>query len=166
MESFYRIVRLISLNGARVASAFLIAMVILVLVDIIRRTCFGTSFIIVGEYAGYLLLGLSFMAFAYTLSIGKHISITLVTSRLHGRVKKYISLFVSVLALAFCAYFGFQIFEMTKVSYQSMTVSQSVIRTPLFIPQLVICIGMGLLTFQFFILTCQEVYTGRKHGKL
>jgi len=155
MRNFYGIVKSISAKGAEVAAVFVGAMALFTLGDVIGRSFFGMPIVIVDEYCGYLLLGLSFMAFAYTLSVGKQISVTAVTSRLRGRAKKYVALFVSTLALAFSIYFSSQIFAMTKTSYQRMTVSQSVIHTPLFIPQLVMCIGMVLLILQFITLTCE-----------
>lgn len=98
------------------------------------------------DFAGYLLAAASFLALAPTFRHGTHIRVNLVISRLGARVSWALELFT--LAVAGCAmgYATWYAASLMKESHHYGDKSTGMIAVPIWIPQVVMVMGLGLLT--------------------
>ena len=149
MKGFTRVISSISRGGGAVSCVFLVMMVLLILAEVIGRGGFGWSTRISDEYSAYFLVALVFTGVAYTLKVDGHIKIRIITSRLSPRNQDLLEIFVCILCVIFLGYLAWQSWGTASGSYQADTRSLSHIRTPLFIPQVIVAIGLAMISLQF-----------------
>jgi TRAP-type C4-dicarboxylate transport system permease small subunit len=100
-------------------------------------------------YAGYCMAAAGFLALAHTLKRGEHIRVTLILNALRGSSRKALEVwslgFASLLSTVM-AYYS------CRLVWQSLDfndVSTGVDATPLWIPQLVMAVGMVVFAIAF-----------------
>jgi TRAP-type C4-dicarboxylate transport system permease small subunit len=101
------------------------------------------------SYAGYFLAAGSFFALAHTLRRGDHIRVTLLISRLRGRVRIAAEVLCLTVASFLSGYFAWFSVRLAWGSYLYNDVSQNVDATPLWIPQLSMALGVTALALAF-----------------
>jgi TRAP-type C4-dicarboxylate transport system permease small subunit len=97
------------------------------------------------DFSGFMLAGATFLAMAHTLRAGGHIRVNLVTARLPIRVQAVFEGFVLLLASALVGYATWFMGALVFESIHYGDVSPGIIPIPLWIPQGVAALGIGLL---------------------
>ncbi|MGE0522200.1 MAG: TRAP transporter small permease subunit [Variibacter sp.] len=100
------------------------------------------------EYSSYLMAATFTFGAAITLRCGGHIRVRLILSRLAPTPRRVVETFVSVIALAFCLFFTYALFEFTLNAYE-LDERSIASNTPVWIPQAVVTFGVFLLALQF-----------------
>lgn len=98
-----------------------------------------------------------------TYAAGKHIHVDIVLSHLSVRTRCYIELFTTIVGIFFCVVFVIQSLDMALLSYEMDNTSPSTLRTPMWIPQMSLPIGIGLLLLQFIrtlLVDIQKISSG------
>lgn len=103
------------------------------------------------ELTSYALVWCGFVGAAYTLKCGRHVRVDVLLTRLPPRAVWWVELFCDVASLIFCAVVVAYGVAFVRVSYITEAVSVSPIRVPMFIPQLAVPVGVGLLGLQFLV---------------
>ncbi len=142
------IVNAISLVANRIAIVALAVMVLLVTVDVIGRYFFSRPTYIADEVSGYALVVVIFMGLAYTQKLGKHVTSGILDTLLSPSKLRWLDLATSILSLIFIAYFAWNSANAAYESYVLQTTRQTILRTPYWIPQLFLPIGLSLFAFQ------------------
>ena len=101
------------------------------------------------DYAGYFMASASFMAFAYTLSHGGHIRVSVVLSKLKSRSRLWAERWCFGIASAISCYFAYYAVKGAIWSYKLNDISQGLDATPLWIPQMSMAIGAIVLAISF-----------------
>lgn len=139
---------------AAAASLFIIFTLVLVqvgarLLDSLMRlvglTPFGFIVPSIAEICGFLLAAASFLALAYTLTVGGHIRVGLLVERLPARLRRFTETLVGSVAAMLAVYFGYAVAELAMKSWRFNDVSFGFVAVPLWIPQAVMAIGLFLL---------------------
>ena len=131
-------------GAAWIAALCLIGLLAMVLLSIAGRQL---NFHLPGTdaYAGYLMAACGFLALAHTLKRGEHIRVTVLIGLLHGRARHAAELWaLAVGALLALLFAGYSI----KLAWQSRSfhdISTASDATPLWIPQLAMALGTGIL---------------------
>lgn len=99
----------------------------------------------VSEIAAYLLVGATFLSLAYTFVHHAHIRVTLVISRLPSAVRVWVESACLLIALALSLVLGWELIGLIRESLDYGDVSSGLLAIPLWIPQTVLTIGVGLL---------------------
>lgn len=141
------------LEGLCTAGAFLSALcialtVLLIIFEIFLRSVFGVSTLVSSEFSGYLLVGIVAMGLAYTLKHEAHIRITLIWDNLPPNWKNRLDILVgcsSVLITCFIIYHALILVYKTQ---QRGITADTMVQTPLWIPQTAIPVGFILLLLQ------------------
>jgi hypothetical protein len=110
----------------------------------------------------------TFLSLAYALREQAHVKVDFITNYLSGPTLILLEIFTSLLAVFFCLIMGWEGLKMATVALRNWEVSPSLLRTPVFIPQLFIPIGSLLLTLEFIRLLknlFRELPATRKPGK-
>ncbi len=97
------------------------------------------------NYAGYFMACASFFALAYTLNHGAHIRVSLVLTRL-GRFRRLGEIWCFSIGTMLAAYFAYYAIKTTYWSKKLHDISQGQDATPIWIPQLAMCVGTVVLT--------------------
>lgn len=135
--------RLYDVCGA-LAALFLLAIAVLVLVSIASRLL-GYSVPGLTAYAGYCMAASSFLALAYTFEHGGHIRVAILLQQLEGRRRRVAELWCLAAGLFLAAYLAWFSIKMVQVSFEIGDVSPAPDASPLWIPQLGMAAGAGVL---------------------
>ena len=136
--------------GSVSGAAFIFLMTLLITIDVLGRAI-GMPSYIADEMSGYLLIGIVFLGLGYTQRKGKHIQITILTRNLSGRKRRIIEIATLLLALVFIGWFTFSTIAPVIQNYQVNATSLSIIATPLWIPWLLIPLGLAILAIELIV---------------
>ncbi|MGQ4876982.1 TRAP transporter small permease [Billgrantia sp. LNSP4103-1] len=106
---------------------------------------FGFSITGVSEVAAYLLVGATFLGLAYTFIHHAHIRVTLLISRLPSALRAWFEVFCLTVALIITLLLGYGLVGLIRESLAFNDVSSGFLSIPLWIPQTVLLVGVGLL---------------------
>lgn len=97
------------------------------------------------DFAGFLLAGATFLALPWTLRSDGHVRVNLVTRLLPPGAAFGVELVVLALAAAFTGYATYYAALLTEESHRFGDVSTGIIPIPLWVPQIFMVTGLGLL---------------------
>ena len=148
-----------------IAGICILAIAAFVSYEVVLRFVFNAPTEWVNETSVYLSLIAAFLGFGPALAAGKHISVDLLVTYLPPSVNKGLRLIVSLLGLVFSAVFFYMSLEMALNSFRLNMLSVSTLRVPLFIPQMSLPIGFGILSIQYLanLLTLDQLPASKEH---
>jgi TRAP-type C4-dicarboxylate transport system permease small subunit len=126
------------------AVACLSAIAIVVLADVALRQ-FGGQIKSSDDFAGFALVGTALLGLGPTYRHGDHIRVGLVLDRFTGTTRRYIEIFVLVLAVIMVGWATWWIGKFVYDSWRFHEVTQGLLAIPLWIPQIVMPFGLGVL---------------------
>ena len=143
LRALRRILDGVYLAGGLAGAAFLVAILVLVVLQMAARWS-GHVFPGGPDYAGYAMAGASFLALAHALNRGAHIRVTLVLNAL-GRWRHLAEVWCYGVATVTAVFFARYAVKANVWSYRLNDVSQGQDATPLWIPQIAMSAGACLL---------------------
>lgn len=149
------------LAGGVIAALFLIAILTIIVLQMLARWT-GQVFPGATDYAGYSMACASFFAFAYALNHGSHIRVSLFLSAL-GRHRRWGEIWCFGMGSVIATYFAWYAVRGTYFSWRFNEISQGLDKTPIWIPQLAMCVGAILLAVAFWDNLIRLFATGQ-HG--
>jgi len=153
--------------GRTVSSGLLLAMVILINIEVIGRYFLGFSTLIADEYSAYFFVGCTFLGFIYSFRKGHFLRVNIVMDKTPPRLQKGFHCAASFLGCILSAVVTFEAAMLTRVSLQFDSVSIQPSATPLWLPQVLMPIGMGALTLLFLnegLQTLASLLTGKSRS--
>lgn len=99
----------------------------------------------VSEIAAYLLVGATFLGLAYTFVHHAHIRVTLLISRLPSLLRAWAEVCCLLVALAISLLLLYGLVELARESWAFNDLSSGFLSIPLWLPQTVLAMGVGLL---------------------
>jgi len=137
--------------GGVLGALCLIAILFLIVVQMLARWFGWNVELIKGapDYAGYCMAAASFLSFAYALNRGAHIRVSLLLNAL-GRFRYYGELWCFAIGAAASTYLAWYAIKATRWSHKLNDISQGQDATPLWIPQLAMCVGAVMLAVCFW----------------
>ncbi len=146
--------------GGMLASLFLVAILVLIVLQMAAR---WTGHVFPGgtDYAGYCMAASSFLALAYALNHGAHIRVSLMLTAL-GRWRRFGEVWCFGVAALIATYFARYAIKAAFWSYKLGDVSQGQDATPLWIPQLAMCVGTVLLALALWDHLIRIVFAGHE----
>lgn len=127
----------------------MVAMMMLVTAEVILRSTIGFSFQFTDEVASYLLVAITFLGFGIALHDEALFRVEFLYDRIPYRPRQVLQLFFNLGALGFSLILDHQLIRLVVSSYTRDNIAPTLIATPLFIPQLVMPIGV---TFMILLL--------------
>jgi TRAP-type C4-dicarboxylate transport system permease small subunit len=91
------------------------------------------------------MAAMSFLGLAHTFKRGEMIRVGLLLERLDGWKRQVLEVLSHGVALAFIAFFAWQAGKLARDSWLLSDMSTGVISIPLWIPQIALVLGLGLL---------------------
>ena len=138
----------ISTAGAVVAGVIFVFMSLLVVSEVLVRNLAGGSTLIASEYSGYALATMIYVSLGFTFREGAHIRITFLRDRLAAAPRRWLELVLTALAALTVGYASVAVWDMVRTSFERGTVAYTVASTPLWIPQAIILVGLGMFLLQ------------------
>lgn len=101
------------------------------------------------DFAGFFLVGATFLALPYTLRRGSHIRVTLVLQAFGPRTRHVAELWCVLAAGLLSGYFTVYVIRLALDSHRYGDVSYGMVPVPLWIPQTAMALGLAVLTLAF-----------------
>ncbi len=139
----------ISLVGRIVSSSLLLMMVILICIEVIGRHFFDFSTLIADEYSAYFFVGCVFFGFVYSFREGHFLRVSVLINRLPELYRSLLHLIASFIGCLLSIIITYEAAKLVYVSITFGSVSIQPTATPLFIPQMLMPIGMLAISLSF-----------------
>lgn len=147
---------------ANVAMWGVFALMLLIVTDVAMRALFKRSTLIAEEAGGYLLVLIAYLAMAEALKQGKHVRVEIITGRLPGRLRIWLDVVLYPIGLAALILVIWRVVIMVRGSYTGGVIIPGVFLTPVYIPQILVVIGLTALALQGIADLSKTLYTLRK----
>jgi len=113
------------------------------------RTLFGLAPVglqipSLSDFAGFLLVGASFLALAGTLRNSDHIRVSILLQTVPRRFARFLNIWAVAVTFALAAYFTWNAALLVMDSYQYSETSPGIVPIPLVIPQTAMTLGLGV----------------------
>lgn len=112
------------------------------------------------EFAGFLMVGATFLALASTLKRGVHIRVTVLLTLIPGGARRVLNIIVGAAAAALFGFVAWHALLLTVDSYQVGSVSYGIVPVPLWIPQAVMALGLAVFALALLDEVWQTIRTG------
>jgi TRAP-type transport system small permease protein len=144
-------------SGAALLAGFAtLVIVLLISYDVTMRYFFNQPQVFVDEMASFLEVLVIFGGTAYTFRTGGHVRVDLLTTRLSGRARAWLRAAGLALSLAFLVIVIWTTAQSALTAYRYGRVS-TVMLYPLWLPMLVIPLGLALLGVIMLLALAQQL---------
>lgn len=134
--------------GSLLSALCLLGILVLMMMEIVARNLFGSSFDFTWDIAGYLMGACFTLALAGAMKNGLHVRVTALLDALPARAAHLIEMAACLVAVAICAVIATAFVQLAWLSWTRDTTSATAIRVPLVYPQAVLAAGTVLMTLQ------------------
>jgi len=132
-------------------------MVAIVILEIITRNVFGFSFQISDELGGYAIAAISFFGLAVCQTDDTFHHVELLQNRLSPRARAISRAIFDALAAVLCVLLLWELLCTVLQSWESGDVAMTMLATPVWLPQLVMPLGMAALLSTVLKSFCRHV---------
>jgi C4-dicarboxylate transporter, DctM subunit len=141
------ILRWIITNLGRLGCFLFLAVAVIITLEVVMRFVFRKPTMWATELSSLLTIIASFLLFAYTLQEKGHTRVDFITAMLSRKSVYFLELFTTLLGLVYCGILVWYGIRMVQSSLVLEEVSQT-LQIPLWIPQMFVPIGGGLMFLQ------------------
>lgn len=127
------------------ACLFLAFMTVAISLEVVLRSFFRTTMQFTDEYSGYMVLATCALGVAYCRERNALLTVDFVVKRLSPRVRAKLDFIYGLAALAFCLMLLYYITNFWLTTIERKLTAATMQHTPLWIPQMLLPIGFGLL---------------------
>lgn len=120
----------------------IVVLAVLVTAEVVCRSFFGVSLYVVEEIGGYLLVAIVFLGMPITLADGTLFRVEYLIESLSHRGQLVLMLFYNLLSLAGVIVLDWQLIKLVIDSFNRAVTAPTILRTPLYLPQMIMVIGM------------------------
>lgn len=138
--------------GAYLSALSMVLIVALIGVEIICRSVFRVSTMVADEFSGYLMVVAVLAGLGYALQTESHIRITILLGKLGPRSRCAMDLLATSVAIVVTLFICYHATLMVFDSYSYDMRADSISETPIFIPQVIVPIGLAGLLMQLLAL--------------
>ena len=132
-------------------------MMLLTALEVVSRGIFNFSLQVSDEISAYLLVGITFLAVTVALDENALFRVEFFFDRLPPHARLFFRLAFDALSLLVAGVLEYELVLLVITSIVRENKSLSILSTPLYIPQLVMPIGMAALMFMFAVSIVKDV---------
>ena len=154
--------------GSYGGAAAVLIMTLLITVDVLGRFFLGQSTGVANEISYYLLAAVIYLGLVHTQRRGKHIRVTILTDRLSTRKRQLVEMLLVTGTSVFMGWLTCLSIFPVMDSYSGNVTSVTPLNTPLWIPRLLLPVGLGMFTIELTINAVKLIqarFFGRASGE-
>ncbi|MCB1461260.1 MAG: TRAP transporter small permease [Nitratireductor sp.] len=144
-KRFDSIVNVLALAGLFVSGLMVLAMTGLICLEVVLRSFFNHSLLVVDEVVGYMLATFAFFGISYAMRSGALLRIDTFLIKLPARYQSILQLVFDLASLAFAGVLEYHLLTAVERTFSRGVVSVSITNLPVWIPQAVMPIGLFVL---------------------
>jgi len=145
---FLRFSDFVSLLGVAGAAAFLAAIPVFVVLEVLSRALLGRSIGVSWEYSTYFMALMLLLGAAYTLRTGGHIRVSILPIKRNKTAVAIVECLSSAIGAALSVFLAVALSELAWEAFTRGITSATPAQTPLFLPMAGVAIGAWLLALQ------------------
>jgi TRAP-type C4-dicarboxylate transport system permease small subunit len=165
MICFRHLVNGLTFFGRGVAELGVLGLIALIAVDVFGRYVLLKPTMIADELGGYLLVAISFFGAAYTLRQGMHIRVDILVNYFAIGLRRSLLLATEILGLAYVVLLTWQSGKLAVMDLVTPSHAPTIMRTPMFIPEVLVPIGLGIFALDMLYHIVLETKTLVKREK-
>lgn len=135
--------------GAGCLAGFFLVMIFVIMLSLSAGRPLGIDVPAGDDFASWCMAATAFLALAHTFRSAELIRMGLLIDRFSGTLRKVIEIACTAIGTVAVTYFAWYAIDMTWVSWKFNDVSMGVIAVPLWIPQIGMSAGLGILAIAF-----------------
>lgn len=139
----------------------LLVMVLMVVVEILARTFFMYSFLVVDEMVGYLMVTIVFLGLIFSFDNDGFVRVESFYSRFTNKVRWIVDILFLFFLFLYSSTLTYYIVKLNFRSYVMESKSFSSLQTLLYIPQLSMSIGIFSFTLYVVLVLSKKLIRGR-----
>lgn len=116
------------------------------------------------EAAVFMLVGATFMCTAYVQSLRGHVGIEALATILPAGVNRVRLILVDIVSTLFCSFFSWKSWTLFHEAWSEGQTTSSSFAPPLWIPYMMMAVGMTLLAIQLFLQSATRLTGGEVRG--
>jgi TRAP-type C4-dicarboxylate transport system permease small subunit len=155
---FSKIIDVLTKIAGFIAGLCILVTAFLIVYEIIVRGIFNSPTEWVLEISVYLILTAGFLGLAVAYRRNAHVRVDLITGRLDGRARCVLDTVTTLLGIVFFFVFMTESMDVVLTSIEFNRLSPSILRTPLWIPQMSLVIGGFLILMQMVRGVLADIY--------
>ena len=130
------------------SGALVFLMMVSIIIDVVMRHIFNAPTTWADEISCYLLVVITFLGSAYTLYLDGHIRVEAIITKFNPTLRRRIETVLDIVSVLFIFFFAWQAFKLVSDSYISVRIAPTLLRTPLYIPQVFFAVGLVWFALQ------------------
>lgn len=164
MKAVYRVIDYLLKLGAYVAGFLIIAATAMIFYEILSRTFFNSPTVWATELSIYAIIGSCFLGSAYAVRTYAHITVDLLINSVSDKYKTLLAYLTNAMGLVFSIVFTYYGFHHAANTFELGVTSASLLRIPMYLPELFIPIGGVLLCLAFIMQIIEGgIHRGGEH---
>jgi TRAP-type C4-dicarboxylate transport system permease small subunit len=136
-----------------------VCMIVIVTAEVVSRSLFNFSFQVTHEIAGYFLVGVTFLGISISLRDHALFRVEFIYMRIPARSRAALQLMFNLLSLVFVVILDYQLIRLVISSYTRGVIEPTILATPLYIPQLVMPIGVFMIVMVLLVHILEDCRT-------
>ncbi len=161
-----RIIAYAGYTGVAIGCVFLVVMAFLVFTNVLLRFFFNKPLVFAEEYSAYFLIAIVYLGFAYTARMEGHIRVDVVYRHFTKTVRDGLDAITSILILVVVGVFFWHSMGLFLENIKTHAVAIGLLRTPLWIPQAALVIGLPILGLELAARAVKKFTDLRKNIKM
>ncbi|MGI2327544.1 TRAP transporter small permease [Planococcus sp. YIM B11945] len=149
MKTVYKGVDTLIKLGAYISGFLIILTTGMIFYEILSRTFFNSPTIWATELSIYAIIGSCFFGSAYAVRTYSHITVDLLINNVNDRFKTLLAYASNALGLVFSLIFTYSGFHHSMNTFELGVTSSSLLRIPMYLPELFLPLGGVLLCLAF-----------------
>ena len=130
------------------AALSIVCIALAILAEVVGRMA-GILIPAATEFAGYCLASAVFLGLAHTLTRGQHIRVSMLLQRVPGPVRRWLEIWCLGMGTVLSLYFAWHFCAFAYETFVFGDLGQGLIKTPLWIPQSGLALGLVVLAIAF-----------------
>jgi len=135
--------------GAYIAGILIIITTVMAFYEVVSRSFFNSPTSWATELSIYAIIGSCFLGSPYAVRTYSHITVDILINNVNNRLKTVLAYISNTLGLVFSVIFTIYSFLHVMKTYSLGVTSASLLRIPMYLPELVLPVGGVLLCIAF-----------------
>ncbi len=161
-DAFDKVISIVADSGFYFASALVLVITLMVFVEAILRYGRLTKITFAGELSGYMVATILFLSLATVLRRGRHLRVTFLVAYLPPKIQNTLAQIQPILLMFWLTIIFLPVWELFELSWKIDAISLTQLRTPQWIPQIMVVIGIIMFWLQAFAQVIQNIRGGSK----
>ncbi|MFH1481362.1 MAG: TRAP transporter small permease [Pseudomonadota bacterium] len=149
VDRLLAIIRRVSYVLGLICGGFAFLMTLIIVYDVFMRLFFNAPTIWADEISCYMLIGIAFIGAAYTHTLEGHIRVETLVDRFTSKNRKRLDFATDILSFVFLIIYAWYAIDLVRDSYVNNRITQTLLRTRVYMPQILMALGLVWLCLQF-----------------